>query len=469
MLGCLLAGGGLLGGCALLGGCGLLGDTRVLPTAAAEGGDLNLEAQKGQGVAPLHSGSQAELPQGGDPAARAQSADKLAPAQSAEVAAPAKSAGRAGPGAGGDDAEQARAAPRAAWRFQAASPSSGAAGVAANGDVYFSTVEGYVHALSADGHYRWSHGLSSLPIGGPVVDRAGRVYVATNARRLYALRSDGELAWVHRASSRIATEPSWAAPGVLFFAGSDERLYAVASWGSQLWSRHLSAEAAGAPASLGGGWLGVPTANQELWLFRGSALVSRVALPAVSSQPLLAGQQHWFVVAGGELLALAKDRKAPIQWRSRARQVALSPGAEWLVAEADRELRWLSPATGKELHRSGLPDLPSASPAVLDSGVALVPLVSGELLIVNPLVQSSVKVKVATGPLRQPIWSERTRSAIAVAGNGTVLSVDLRGWSRRPQRPRSNASEEQGVNAVLPRAPSTQDSTSVAPNRGGGV
>jgi hypothetical protein len=345
----------------------------------------------------------------------------------AVVEAPRVAPASNGAGATGATPASPASSPRVAWRFQAAAPSSGAAAVAPDGSTYVATVEGYVHALAADGTFRWSHNLTGLPLGTPAVDRAGQVYVATSAQRLYALRADGRVAWMHRPLSKVVTDVVWGPPGMLYFGGRDRRLYALAAWGGPLWSRQLLRPLAAAPAILPGGWVGVGTNEPGLWLFRGAVMGARAALPGALTQPILAGGEHWLAVAHGEVVALPIGDEQRVAWRAEARHAAVSSSGEWLVVEARRELAWLAPKTGLRSRAVALPDEPSAPPSVNDRGVALVPLVSGELFVAEPLHGSTARVKVAAAPLRAPVWSERTGSAVAV-GSGVVVAVDLRDW-----------------------------------------
>jgi outer membrane protein assembly factor BamB len=329
------------------------------------------------------------------------------------------------------------------------------------GLVYVSTVEGYVHALGADGALRWSYGLSGVPIGAPALDPAGHVYVATSARRLYAIRSDGQLHWRQSWPTRIATAPVWAPGGGLYFTGRNQRLYALAAWGGALWDRQLGSIAAAVPASFEDGWLAVGTMRPELWLFRGASLISQLPLPGPLSQPVLANVDHWFLVARGELLALDANDKA-VAWRGSARHAALSANGHWLIAEIERELIWLSPGTGEALHRVELPGQLSEAPRLSNSGMAVLPMISGDLLVVEPGSWAHARVKVASGPLWAPIWSERTANVTVAAGSGVVSSFDLRGWPGAP------APEEEHQEGALGReglsAPRTQ---SAAIPRGG--
>lgn len=361
------------------------------------------------------------------------------------------------------------APPGTAWRFQAAAPSSGAAAVAEDGAVYVSTVEGYVHALGRDGAYRWSYGLSGVPIGAPAVDRSGHVFVATSAQRLYALRGDGRLGWVHRSPVRIASDVVWSAPGVLFFAGHDQRLYSLAAWGSQLWSRHLLGSVAAAPSTLGAGWVAVGTEAPAIWFFRNSAFVTKLALPGALRQPLESGAEHWFAVAGAEVLAFTADRDMRVAWRRPGRHAGLSPDAAWLVVENARELVWLSPRTGQELHRVALPDDPSAPPSVTRAGVALVPLVSGDLFIADAAGARTARVPVAPAPLRAPVWSERSQHVVVVAGNGVVVAIDLQGWSPSEPGARVDDRERPADGADLRRPASPLPPRGPGATRGGGA
>ncbi len=392
-----------------------------------------------------------------------------APASEGSSSAPAAALSTAPPTNGALSAPSAvsLSAPRVAWRFQAAAPSSGAAAVAPDGSTYVATVEGYVHALAADGEFRWSYNLSGTPLGTPAVDRAGQVYVATSAQRLYALRPDGHVAWMHRPLSKITTDVVWGPPGVVYYGGRDRRLYALAAWGGPLWSRQLTRPLAATPAILPGGSVGVGTNEPELWLFRGGAMVSRALLPGVLDQPILASGEHWLAVTRGELVALPIGDESRVAWRAEARHAAVSGGAEWLVVEAQRKLSWLSPKTGLQSHTIALPGEASAAPSVNDRGVAMVPLISGELFIAEPLHGSSALLKVAAAPLRTPIWNERTGSAVAV-GSGVVVAVDLREW---PSPAATDDAEGFGseVPPSLPAGDAARPGSAAAGKPGGGA
>jgi hypothetical protein len=156
-------------------------------------------------------------------------------------------------------------------------------------------------------------------------------------------------------------------------------------------------------------------------------------MPGVLTQPLLSSLEHWFVVVGDELLALdVKDRA--VAWRARARHAALSVNLEWMLIERQRELVWLAPQTGDELHRVTLPGELSATPALTNAGLALVPMVSGDLLVLEPSGMLRARVGVASAPLWAPSWSERAQQITVAAGSGVVAGIDLRGWPKARAR-----------------------------------
>jgi hypothetical protein len=330
------------------------------------------------------------------------------------------------PGVASPDAPEL--APRVLWRFGSASPVSGAPAVSPSGLVYVTSVEGFVHALDAEGGLRWSYGLAGIPIGAPIVDASNQVYVATTMPRLYALRSDGHLTWMLRLQTRFATPPVWVAPGWLYYHGRDQNLYSVPTWGSPPRGRYL-AQAASVPlGSLGAGLVALGTAASEVQVYRRAALVARIRLDGVLSQPLLGGAERWFAPTRAGITAYDGSTRARL-WRTLGQHAAVSADEKELIVASGRELLWLSPETGEERLRLPLPDDVSAPPALTNAGVALVPLVSGELLLMDAVTSRVARVRVASAPVWSPVWSEQRQRVTAAAG-GAVVTLDLSAWQR---------------------------------------
>ncbi|HTV25195.1 MAG TPA: PQQ-binding-like beta-propeller repeat protein [Polyangiaceae bacterium] len=312
------------------------------------------------------------------------------------------------------------------WRFRSATSLAGSPAVSPTGLVYLASVEGFLYALGPDGAFRWSYGLTGMPVGAPTVDPAGQVYIATTEQRLYAFKPDGHTSWMQRVGTRFASPPLWAAPGLIYYAGRDRNLYSVAAWGSAPEAHWLGVPANGALGPLADGAVAVGLEGAEAQLFRRALPLARLELAAGADQPLLGGRAHWYAVTGAGLAALDVVTRA-CAWTAPARRAGLSPDERALVLEQEGVLVWVEPMTGRALHRVQLPAEASASPVVTNSGVALVPLTSGGLLVVEPTGRRSTRVPLGSAPAWPPVWSETSRRATAAAG-GDVVGIDLSDW-----------------------------------------
>ncbi|HEY3666384.1 MAG TPA: PQQ-binding-like beta-propeller repeat protein [Polyangiaceae bacterium] len=127
-------------------------------------------------------------------------------------------------------AGQASGYPLPRFRFDAGAPLDAPAGVASDGSVCVGTADGYIHALSPDGSYRWSYSVHGAVLHRPLF-ASGLWYIATSANRIYALTRDGSLYWVFKPPSTIDSELALDEGGLLFFAATDRYLYGVTSHG----------------------------------------------------------------------------------------------------------------------------------------------------------------------------------------------------------------------------------------------
>ncbi|MEI9951430.1 MAG: PQQ-binding-like beta-propeller repeat protein [Pseudomonadota bacterium] len=117
------------------------------------------------------------------------------------------------------------------FRFDAGAPLAAAAQVAPDGTVCVGTVDGYVHALGADGSFRWSRSVRGAVTHRPHF--AGeRWFIATSALRVYALNRDGSLAWAFKLYSPVDSELASDASGTLYFVAADHFLYGLSAHGA---------------------------------------------------------------------------------------------------------------------------------------------------------------------------------------------------------------------------------------------
>jgi len=148
---------------------------------------------------------------------------------------------------------EAAAPPRTVFHFSASSSLFARPGVGHDGAVYIGSGDGYVHALEADGGFRWSYTVKGRVVAPPVEEpSSGRLFVATSEARLYALEPDSHLRWVFPLPVAPKSELSLTAKGTLLFVGQDDYLYGVTTGGAL--SLRLAATAArSAPVQLATG------------------------------------------------------------------------------------------------------------------------------------------------------------------------------------------------------------------------
>jgi hypothetical protein len=122
-----------------------------------------------------------------------------------------------------------------------------------DGAVYVGSGDGYVHALSPDGVYRWSYTVKGRVVAPPVEEaKSGRIFIATSEARLYALEPDSHLRWVFPLPVAPKSELSLSAKGTLYFVGADDHLYGVTTGGA-LSLRLAATGARSAPLALPSG------------------------------------------------------------------------------------------------------------------------------------------------------------------------------------------------------------------------
>lgn len=152
-------------------------------------------------------------------------------------------------------ADKPLAAPelRLAFRFGAGSGLFARPGIGPDGSIYLGSGDGYVHALSPDGAFRWSYTVKGR-VAAPPVEEPGtrRVFVLTSEQRLYALEHDSRLRWVFTLPAAPKSEMALTPKGWLLFVGQDDHLYGV-STGGALVLRLAAAGARSAPVALADG------------------------------------------------------------------------------------------------------------------------------------------------------------------------------------------------------------------------
>jgi outer membrane protein assembly factor BamB len=273
-------------------------------------------------------------------------------------------------------------APELAFRFSASSALFARPGVGHGGAVYVGSGDGYVHALAADGIYRWSYTVKGRVVAPPVEEpKSGRVFIATSEARLYALEPDSHLRWVFPLPVAPKTELSLSAKGTLYFVGVDDHLYGVTTSG---------------------------------------ALSLRLAASGVRSAPLS--------VASGQTHLVLNDSIATLKGYGYERAPLPGPfaSAAKLALSADRAILACDNGTARVLG-GGRPELSlksdCLSPPVAGDGFHAIAEASGQVRLAFANGQS-LGVTVGQAPLR-PVWDAPRRRLVLASATGSLLVLSL--------------------------------------------
>lgn len=281
---------------------------------------------------------------------------------------------------GGAVPARAAPAPRTLFRFSAAATLFARPGLGASGALYVGAGDGYVHALAADGGFRWSYTVKGRVAAPPVEEpSSGRVFVATSEKRLYALEADSHLRWVFPLPAAPKSELLLTPKGTLLFVGQDDHLYGVTTGGG-LNLRLAALSARSAP----------------VWLASGQA-----ALVLGDSVGALKGYGYERSPLGALLGPAAK--------------VAL--GVDRAVFSCEAGLAGVSGESELRVESDCL-----APPEPGDGFVAIAEATDSVRLLRTD--GSSVHVQLGATPLR-PIWDGARRRLILATATGSVTVLEL--------------------------------------------
>jgi outer membrane protein assembly factor BamB len=180
-----------------------------------------------------------------------------------------------------------RALPRTAWRNFEADGEIWSAATAANGILYFGTLEHTVYAVNAeDGEELWNRKVDGGVVGSPLVF-GNTVYVGTLDRNIYALDAvTGELKWKFSGDNWF-----WASPvtdGTTIYAATlGGAVYAIDLTGREVWS---------SPTKVSGPVLASP-------LILSDTLVVATDSKQVHQLSLIDGREEWAISVGEQVRA----------------------------------------------------------------------------------------------------------------------------------------------------------------------
>jgi len=123
--------------------------------------------------------------------------------------------------------------PAAHWAFETSGPIWSSPVIGADGTIYVTSVDGWLHAVTPDGHERWKIELGGIITASPTLGRDGTIYVGNN-RYLYAIDPEGEILWRVKLGGLTTSSPVIGRDGTVYVGG--EKLFAVNPEGTIRWA-----------------------------------------------------------------------------------------------------------------------------------------------------------------------------------------------------------------------------------------
>ncbi|HVJ19375.1 MAG TPA: PQQ-binding-like beta-propeller repeat protein, partial [Polyangiaceae bacterium] len=297
------------------------------------------------------------------------------------------------------------------WTFHAGAPLRAGAGVG-KGGIGVGSGDGYVHALRADGAYRWSFTVKGAVVATPLVDARGAVYVATSSRKLHALTPAGTLGWSVTLAGVAIDALRWSKDGEMLIATREGIAYAITTSGVVKAAAALKEPLTTPPLPLPSGrWL-VGGERGHVFSFDGW----RVSQERPVTSPVLALAPRAEGYAGLSAAGLFWPGQSPEQ---RARQLGCGP-ERVLVAGEDGAIGWLD---GNAVGWVGTVGELSAAPACSRDGRALLPLASGALVVLAGAEQR--RYSLGSAALFTPTIDEARGQVVVSSADGRSRSLPL--------------------------------------------
>jgi hypothetical protein len=248
------------------------------------------------------------------------------------------------------------------WSFHAGTPLSAPPSFAPDGSVLVVTVEGYLHALRAEGGYRFSYTLRGRAVGSPVSTPDGLTVAAVEPNRLIAIDADGGLAWATTVVGGVATAPVIDERGRIWVGTRGRTLLGFSARGAVSAFARVGPAPLVGPVALPGGDLALASADGSVRLLGGGRSAATEPSPD-AIRGLFVGERSLFALGDAGLVRLETEPFAE-RWRRAGTERVLCARPELVVLEQGA-LRFLSVR--------GEPGPSVPFPAPLDAPAACLP------------------------------------------------------------------------------------------------
>jgi outer membrane protein assembly factor BamB len=310
---------------------------------------------------------------------------------------------------------------RLAFTIETGGAVTGQPAPAADGRVYFSSHDGVLRAVGADGRMRWQRPLGAPAHAGPVIDARERVLVGTDAGELWGFDRDGRRRLHVDLGAPIDTRPVPLPDGGIACAAG-ATLWGLEADGRTRFRFPTYGKVFGAPVRVEGG---VAFGAQDHHLYvvdaRGERRFAADLGSDLDGGPAVAADGSLIVGADDGVLRALSPRDGRVLWARRLgpalRSAPVPAGGRVVVATRGLRpaLHLLDARTGEPLARLGLglSDAPaqlSGAPRVDASGRVYVGTRADGLIGFDPRGREMFRVAAAG----------RVRSTPALATDGTL-------------------------------------------------
>ena len=271
--------------------------------------------------------------------------------------------------------------------------------VAANGTVYFVSMDSFVYALNADGSQKWDRATGdSIDMASPALGADGTVYIGSNDGYLYALNgTTGTRKWQFSATTSISSAPAIGTDGTIYFR-DDDNLYALTDNGTTVtkkWSVALSGATYCSPTigtagtiyvgATGGTFYAINPDGTTKWTYTANGDI--YTSPAIAADGTI-----YFATLSGSFYALTDNgTSATRKWiwnNADGSSITSSPaiGTDGTIyfAGYDHKLHALRPDGTERWSYTAADEVRASTPAIAADGTIYFGDYDSQLYAVNP-------------------------------------------------------------------------------------
>lgn len=112
------------------------------------------------------------------------------------------------------------------------------ASIGSDGSLYFGSFH-KLCAITSSGSLKWTYTTGNTVYSPPAIGSDGTLYFGSMDDRLYALNSDGSIKWSYATGGGITSSPVIGDNDIIYFKSTDQNLYALNSNGSLRWNKKI--------------------------------------------------------------------------------------------------------------------------------------------------------------------------------------------------------------------------------------